>query len=127
MSRHTPEPWVFEHGQDEIRAPWREHFKPIDGSLMGDYRGVVIASIESAHGGRKSRPFAISEAEANAQRIVDCVNACEGINPKAVPEMLDALRKAYDELSRQKHAKDQDVMSTLDVVCAAIAKAEGKQ
>jgi hypothetical protein len=35
---------------------------------------------------------------ANAQRIVDCVNACEGINPKAVPAMREALICAEDAL-----------------------------
>ena len=30
--------------------------------------------------------------KANAQRIVDCVNACEGINPEAVPEMLKLVK-----------------------------------
>ena len=28
--------------------------------------------------------------EANARRIVACVNACEGINPEAVPDLLEA-------------------------------------
>jgi len=28
---------------------------------------------------------------ANARRIVACVNACEGINPEAVPEMVEVL------------------------------------
>lgn len=35
--------------------------------------------------------------EANGERIVACVNACKGINPKAVPDLLavvDALVKA---------------------------------
>ena len=31
--------------------------------------------------------------DANAQRIVDCVNNCEGINPKAVPELINMARK----------------------------------
>ena len=32
------------------------------------------------------------EEKANAKRIVACVNACAGINPEAVPEVLEALR-----------------------------------
>ena len=40
-------------------------------------------------------PCYIGEAkEENAKRIVACVNACEGINPEAVPEMLEALQQA---------------------------------
>jgi len=30
--------------------------------------------------------------EANAQRIVNCVNGCEGINPKAVKGLYEALK-----------------------------------
>ena len=33
-----------------------------------------------------------SEVEANARRIVACVNGCEGINPEAVPDLLEALK-----------------------------------
>lgn len=36
-------------------------------------------------------------AEANAARIVACVNACEGINPEAVKELLEALKIAISE------------------------------
>lgn len=32
-------------------------------------------------------------SEANANRIVACVNACEGINPEAAPELLEALEE----------------------------------
>ena len=32
------------------------------------------------------------EQKANAARIVACVNACEGINPEAVPDAMEALR-----------------------------------
>ena len=34
-----------------------------------------------------------AEVEANAERIVACVNACEGINPEAVPVLLEALQE----------------------------------
>ncbi len=37
-----------------------------------------------------------SGRSANAQRIVDCVNACEGINPKAVSDLLAALTALHD-------------------------------
>jgi hypothetical protein len=32
--------------------------------------------------------------KANANRIVACVNACEGVNPEAIPELLEVLRWA---------------------------------
>ena len=33
----------------------------------------------------------VTQRAANADRIVACVNACEGINPKAIPDLLAAL------------------------------------
>ena len=33
------------------------------------------------------------ESEANAHRIVDCVNACKGLDPEAIPELIKALKK----------------------------------
>ena len=32
--------------------------------------------------------------EANAARIVECVNACEGLNPTAIKDVVAALRRA---------------------------------
>ena len=55
------------------------------------------------------------EAKANAHRIVACVNACEGINPEAVPELLEALKDMY--LGRG-HPGDR-----IDRALAALAKA----
>ena len=52
---------------------------------------------------------------ANATRIVACVNACEGINPEAVPELLEALKDMY--LGRG-HPGDR-----IDRALAALAKA----
>jgi hypothetical protein len=36
------------------------------------------------------------ENEANARRIITCVNACEGINPEAVPDLLAACEKLIE-------------------------------
>ncbi|MBW2562172.1 MAG: hypothetical protein JRE40_15140 [Deltaproteobacteria bacterium] len=33
----------------------------------------------------------------DAHHIVDCVNGCEGINPKAVKDLYEALAKAKEE------------------------------
>ena len=35
----------------------------------------------------------------NAQRIVACVNACEGINPEAVPDLLEALTRLVERIN----------------------------
>lgn len=36
--------------------------------------------------------FDQKQAKANARRLVACWNACAGINPAAVPDLLDALK-----------------------------------
>jgi hypothetical protein len=35
----------------------------------------------------------VATVEANKLRLVACVNACAGINPEAVPAMVEALRE----------------------------------
>lgn len=76
----------------------------------------------------KAKPKYIAECpassgEANAARIVACVNNCEGINPEAVPEMLQALKQVA-MYSRICHMVPKDYG---DLVAAAIAKAEGRE
>ena len=62
------------------RIPWFNH----NGIIETDYapRGAVICQINEA----------TTKWEANAQRIVDCVNGCAGLNPLAYEEMYKALK-----------------------------------
>lgn len=39
-------------------------------------------------------------SEANAKRIVACVNAMDGLNPEAVPQLIPTLRHAIDLAKR---------------------------
>jgi len=70
--KHTEEPWE------------------VKGRGFAIYRqGYYITSTQGAEGTLKH----IQDTNrANAERIVDCVNSCAGINPEAVPKMLEALR-----------------------------------
>jgi hypothetical protein len=70
MTAHTPEPWTT--NPDINRLGW---------------------IIESSATGEE---VAITRFRPNAARIVACVNACAGINPEAVPDMLAALQDALD-------------------------------
>ena len=74
MSKHTPEPWkVFVKGRTlEVQ----------------DGAGLPIAAWPGFDDSR--RP--IAEHRANVLRIVACVNACEGIDPGAVKELLEAAK-----------------------------------
>ena len=40
--------------------------------------------------------IAVVKKADDAKRIVSCVNACAGINPEAVPELLEACRMAFN-------------------------------
>lgn len=77
MSKHTPEPW-----SNKIGA----------GSVFG-HDGYIVTSFCE-----ETRPM--SERIANANRIVSCVNALAGINPKAVKPMLEACNDAVYVLDK---------------------------
>ncbi len=69
---------------------------------------------------------------ANAERIVACVNACEGINPEAVPELLDALQDIiadHDErVALYPESETQPRrLEVMGIASAAIARATGKE
>ena len=74
-AKHRPEPWMFD-GFQRIRA--------VNGKQDGTEDIAHIYSSWSA-----SRYDAGDYA--NANRIVACVNGCEGINPEAVKDLLAAL------------------------------------
>ena len=65
----------------------------------------------------------------DADRIVDCVNSCAGINPEAVPKMLEALYDAKDTIVQLLEMRgcqaegDQDQWcSSLDIAIALAGK-----
>ncbi len=118
MSKHTPGPWCINYRS---------------ATSVEDKVGRLVAST----GGRQSNVKDENlENEANAARIIVCVNACAGINPEAVPELLAALYEA-------EWAIPGDTIGTADSSCpvcgfrrrdghmescpirTAIAKAEG--
>jgi len=51
-------------------------------------QGIVIAEAPAYI--QEERPV----RDANAARIVACVNACEGLNPAAIPDLLAAAEEA---------------------------------
>ncbi len=143
MSKHTPGPWRLERidgidPQYRILASWpavpyldtqpespREHFTPESPIIVG--RHEAKRGVGNIH------------HTGNAERIVACVNACEGINPEAVPELLKAAKTVHDLLVKAQvayvsaqgagrsiaptHAKDK-LSPCTHVLHAAITKAE---
>ncbi len=85
----------------------------------GNY--VVVAVVwetENEVGKPDRAPF-------DAARITACVNACKGINPDAVPELLQTLdRIASGEFAANVTPAEQ-VSAMRNIARAAIAKATG--
>lgn len=77
----TPEPWVIDYAN-------REMFAVMDDDGIFKYLGACRPEDFS----RSKVPSAVSEA--NAARIVACVNALAGLNPEAVPAMVEAIKAA---------------------------------
>ena len=74
------------------------------------------------------------EAEANANRIVACVNGCAGINPDAVKELLEAVKAMQDacdewaaEFTQKKRGMNWGIVNDAYLKASrSIAKAEGR-
>jgi hypothetical protein len=79
-TKHTPEPW--EEYAGNIRTV--EANEKYGDGYRAEFRRRPIADVVNIRGQEEVN-------KANAQRIVACVNACRGINPEAVPDLLEAL------------------------------------
>ena len=116
---HTPEPWV-------VRGRYAQ---PLNARLV-----CVVPHDDDPDKDRFIWAHAHREStEDDANRIVACVNACEGINPEAVQAAVEACELALNWFSwgtnplavtRKAHAQADEVRR---VLYAAIAKAEGRE
>ncbi len=93
-------------------TPWMAYKNCIQGNeFYGDFPKVVAIVMDMV----------------NAERACACVNACVGIDPEAVPDLLEALEtiarlpiaRAYPDGPCIDHHDMQEVL-------AAIAKAKGE-
>jgi hypothetical protein len=98
MSKHTPGPWEFD-GQSYI---WSDM---AIGKMIAQIRGWGWLQ-------KEGEEEAIAEQEANARLIA------------AAPEMYEALKKIIEEISTDSPLTVQTVVGLLDVIHAALAKAE---
>lgn len=118
MTGHTKEPWRFDG--DWSRLP---------SIVAGDVREKVIATVTKA--GFPERNSRTPEQEANARRIVDCVNALAGMNPVALGALIEAaegLAKTAEVAEHTDFKSPQDVknlMDAADLVNAALAAFRG--
>ena len=108
---HTPGPW-FLHGKPGYEAL----------EIFGTNRPIAKSLY---HLGSED-----NEADANARRIVACVNACEGINPEAVPELLAVCKLLVAARAASEGYLDERALVNLnqatEMAEAAIAKAKGE-
>lgn len=114
-SNHTPTPWHWE--PLATRPDWMPDGEPFD--HMGEITGVAPDDDP------RSFPLVASCVDRdNGRRIVACVDACEGINPEAVPDLLEvAQRLAAWESDPDRYGGD--LADLAHKARAAIAKAEG--
>lgn len=97
---HTPEPWKAEgrvvHALNNHRYPVNRMEAWVQGGWT-DEPGVRTG---------------MAELEANARRIVACVNACQGIaDPAALRRERDELREALEQSSKRNVAEAEIVWS----------------
>jgi len=109
--KHTEEPWE------------------VKGRGFAIYRqGYYITSTQGAEGTLKH----IQDTNrANAERIVDCVNSCAGINPEAVPKMIETIKDLIHEVEMGYRYDDRDpadvVIDARDVIREAEEALAGKE
>lgn len=106
-TKHTPEPW--EEYAGNIRTV--EANEKYGDGYRAEFRRRPIADVVNIRGQEEVN-------KANAQRIVACVNACKGINPEAVPELLEAL-----ELFLSCKITNEQQNEAARIARAALAKA----
>ena len=94
MSKHTPEPWIIHSTSSHIC----------------NKQGTIIATlwcIGEAAGAQGMKYY--PESEANAARIVACVNACKGMEDPA-----KEIAQLREELARLKGHKTAPTCDEID-------------
>ena len=82
---------------------------------------VMIADCRPDNGKSVYRPRDEDESVANADRLSACWNACDGLNPAAVPGLLAALQFIVNDAPAGEDA--QLTVKGYNMACAAIAAA----
>lgn len=94
-AQHTKEPWVAGYGNG-VTGPKTPsaHGPTCEDSIRQDRDAEPEPYFTIISKGKETVaiiPGEVGEREATRDRIVACVNACEGINPEAVPDLLANL------------------------------------
>jgi hypothetical protein len=100
-TKYTPEPW--EWSKSEFNGP-------VIDRLLQDECGIYPPLGEAG-------PVAIASGEANAARIVACVNAMAGIDD---PEQWVAMAKTHIDASEYQSAQNRRLQEERDELLAAL-------
>jgi hypothetical protein len=110
--KHTPEPWA-RWGSDQVAST---------------VTGKIVAEVPAYTLSGKVK----NEDQANAERIVACVNACAGIeDPSAVQEMRKALSEVFSMIEDVRTGKVERgvnlyLADAQAVILEAVSRAEGR-
>lgn len=112
MSKHTPEPWSY--GFPKVNGVDVREAK-----CMVSAGGWHVASV--SHGGiYPDEPFGSQTREANARRIVACVNACRGLPTDDLEKMqLGGVLNATAELLAQREQLQSKYKAAMDALQVA--------
>ena len=79
---------------NHTKEPWDVQNKGIVYERSGRHEVVAGTNVDGSVNLPKicKMPDLSQRSYANAERIVACVNACAGINPEAVPKLLEVLQ-----------------------------------
>ena len=116
-SKHTPGPWTAEpNGGDD-----------------DDERALIICATAGTFDGQAHMiaqadrtPEADGDPEANAARIVACVNALEGCDPAALAELVTAAEVAFTLLESLADRDPQVGLYERNTLRAALAAFRGE-
>lgn len=91
--KHTPEPWTLtKRIESFLSTKWDAFAFFVEGPKDSMCRPCAVFT-----DGEKNRGL----AEANAERIISCINACAGIpDPEVtIPALVEALKNLCEEVS----------------------------
>jgi hypothetical protein len=128
-TKHTPEPWAVE------KATHSHEFGT-------DFIECILVNSARQEIARTSTRIVCNDSTPNAERIVACVNACAGLNPEAIQELIAALDAVTQQLSDlhaaicdqelEDHFVDDSINmlseggTAIEQARAALAKAKGE-
>lgn len=120
MSKHTPEPWVYRPRKYDDWGFIRE----MNGGLIAVVKDTRISSLDYCeYRDNNTDPF-----EPTGMRIVQCVNACAGIEDPAqhmadlqseIARLREALSKLESKIDKKALHTDEDI-DALDIITEAL-------